>query len=143
LRPSQIKRTSKVVTQCSEESFRVRRLEALESLLNPNAMRDGIYYIAPGLAQTSGNGVVVVENGMMKGFDDQYFYAGHPETEHEWRIVIKYADVNAGSFLRRGTTLKLNETDHGNGFTLEGEIEGWTTIQIAINGTWIGDAVAF
>ncbi len=80
---------------------------------------------------------------MMKGFDDQYFYAGHPETEHEWRIVIKYADVNVGSFLRRGTTLKLNETDYGNGFTLEGEIEGWTTIEIAINGTWIGDAVAF
>jgi hypothetical protein len=102
-------------------------------------MRDGIYYVAPGLAQTSGNGVVVVQDGTMKGFDDQYFYAGHAETKHEWRIVIKYADVSAGSSLARGTTLTLTQTEHGNGFTLEGEIEGWVTIQIVINGTWIAD----
>jgi hypothetical protein len=52
--------------------------------------------------------------------------------------VIKCADVSAGSSLARGTALTLTQTEHGNGFKLEGEIEGWVTIQIVINGTWIG-----
>jgi hypothetical protein len=85
-------------------------------------MQDGIYSTAAE-PKDIGKGYAVVENGIIRGFDEQYF--------------MRYTRQAGASF--GSQPLTLSEKKKENGFTLHGELPGWGTTKITIDGTRICD----
>ena len=103
-------------------------------------MQDGIYSTAAE-PKDIGKGYAVVENGIIRGFDERYFYAGRTESkfgELKWNVFfMRYTRQAGASF--GSQPLTLSEKKKENGFTLHGELPGWGTTKITIDGTRICD----
>lgn len=106
-------------------------------------IKTGFYKIAFHAALNGAGGIVVVENGNIRGGDNQYLYSGtisETDAAISAQIVVTAMSPNATSVfgsVGRIFPLSLTGTADGNQFQLTGPSPLPGTQGIEITGTWI------
>src|SRR5260370_194556 len=100
-------------------------------------MRNGIYLTELELERVSSKGIAAIDNDIIRGFDDRYFY-----------FVGRLVRVEYPRPKRRGIVASCGESSQGQSnsrfqaiiygeeaFSLRGEVDGDSSIKIALRGT--------
>src|SRR5271163_2911881 len=112
-------------------------------------MRNGIYRAQFQVDQRTENGVIIVKDDALKGFDERYFYAVEP-TEPSGEYSVHMAPKRRGRTVRHGALtfggssqgfqiLIRDAQEEGDRFTFYGEQGGDPSLKITIRGVWIHD----
>jgi len=108
-------------------------------------VKDGFYKVQFSAAVQGAGGVVVVENGVVRGADDQYLYAGKISTDgNALKAQITVSAYKPGAVSVFNTAggkfpLSLTGTVAGDSFTLTGPAPAPGLPGISISGQRVAD----
>lgn len=108
-------------------------------------IKDGFYRVEFSAAVQGAGGVVVIENGVVRGADDQYLYAGKIATDGNFlKAQITVAAYRPGAVSVFNTMggkfpLSLSGTAAGDSFTLSGVAPVSGSPGISISGKRVSD----
>jgi hypothetical protein len=108
-------------------------------------MRNGIYNTKLALAGVSGKGISAVNDNIIQGFDERFFYfVGHEEPPGDMApkrrgSIAICGDNPTGPFGRNFDFLIHEVEESGDGFVCRGCLDGDSSEKISIQGTWYND----
>ena len=99
-------------------------------------MREGIYRIET----TKGSGVAMINNGRIRGVDNDYVYTGRQVAKHGkrgWSFSAERYGKSGPSFcIRRFSPMVYGEEGERE-FRLSGESDADANTKVAIHGRWV------
>lgn len=105
-------------------------------------MREGIYRIETTKGQMSSNGVAMINNGRIRGLDNNYVYVGNQVTKlgkRGWSFSAeRYSESGPGSFFRRFSATVYGDEGEEE-FRLFGESDADASMKVAIHGWRVAD----